>query len=88
MREVRFAILVRAVLFGIALSIWAGEHVRTAAQAAPKSIKEQIPADGEDIPIEGDGAAFPSSQMLKSQLKRGLFRQHRVPRLQLPSRPI
>ena len=59
MRGVRFAILVRAVLLGIALSIWAGEHVRTAAQAVPKSIKEQIPADGEDIPVDGDGAGIP-----------------------------
>ena len=59
MRGVRFAILVRAVLLGIALSIWAGEHVHTAAQAAPKSIKEQIPADGEDITVDGDGAGIP-----------------------------
>ena len=59
MREVRFAILVRAVLLGIALSIWAGEHVYTAAQAAPKWIKEKAPADGEDIPVDGDGAGIP-----------------------------
>ena len=59
MRGVRFAVLVRAVLLGAALVIWGGEHLLTPAQAAPKSIKEQIPTDGEDIPIEGDGADLP-----------------------------
>ena len=59
MRGVRFAILLRAVLFGAALSIWVGDHLLTAAQAAPKAIKEEIPADGEDIPVEGDGAGIP-----------------------------
>jgi len=59
MRGVRFAILLRAILFGAALSIWVGDHLLAAAQAAPKAIKEEIPADGEDIPVEGDGAGIP-----------------------------
>ena len=59
MRGVRFAFLLRAVLFGAALSFWVGDHLLTVAQAAPKAIKEEIPADGEDIPVEGDGAGIP-----------------------------
>jgi len=59
MRGVRFAILVRAVLLGAALVIWGGGYVPTAAKAAPKSFKEQIPTDGEEITVEGDGAGIP-----------------------------
>ncbi len=59
MRGVRFAVLVRAVLFGAVVVVWGGEHLVIAAQAAPKSIKERIPADGEDIPVDGDGAGIP-----------------------------
>jgi hypothetical protein len=59
MRGVKFAVFVRAILFGAALVMWGVDHLLTAAQAAPKSIKEQIPADGEDITVEGDGAGIP-----------------------------
>jgi hypothetical protein len=59
MRGIRLAPLVRAVFLGAALSCWAAEHLVTTAQAGSKSIKEEIPADGEDIPVEGDGAGIP-----------------------------
>ncbi len=59
MRGVRYAILVRAIVLGAAFFLWAGEHFAPQAEAAPKMIKGQMPADGEDIPVEGDGAGIP-----------------------------
>ncbi len=59
MRGVRLTLLVRAIFLGAALCFWAGEYLVTTAQSAPKSIKEQMPTDGEDIPVEGDGAGIP-----------------------------
>jgi len=58
MRGMMYAILVRAVLFGAALSLMFGQAF-TAAEAAPKSIKGQIPDDGEDVPVDGDGIIIP-----------------------------
>ncbi len=66
MHGVRFAILVRTIFFGTALSI-GGEHLLTAAQAAPKVTKGEMPSDGEDIPVEGDGAAIPAEPGAEEQ---------------------
>jgi hypothetical protein len=59
MRGLRLALLVRAVFLGATLSLFAGAPFVIGALAAPKSLKEQIPADGEDIPVEGDGVGIP-----------------------------
>ncbi len=60
MRGVRFAILVRAFSVGLVFCFCTGEHLLTRAEAGPKIIKGQAPADGEDIPVDGDGASIPA----------------------------
>ncbi len=56
MRKARLAILVRAALAAAAVFAWTMTVGASVSEAAPKLIK---PADGEDIPVEGDGASIP-----------------------------
>lgn len=56
MRKVGLAILVRAVLAAAAVFAWTIQEGASVSEAAPKLVK---PADGEDMPVGGDGASIP-----------------------------
>jgi hypothetical protein len=56
MRKVGLAILVRAVLAAAVVFAWTIREATTVSEAAPKLVK---PPDGEDMPVEGDGASIP-----------------------------
>ncbi len=58
MRSLRFAILFRAFMAGMA-GLWCGQQLIAVTYAAPKAPKGEAVAPGEDMPIEGDEVTIP-----------------------------